>query len=59
MIYKYVTYCVLILQFKLLKEEKEKELTKKDEKIQEVSNVLRSQEDEINNLRDGFFLNIN
>ena len=43
----------------MLKEEKEKELTKKDEKIQEVSNVLRSQEDEINNLRDGFFLNIN
>ena len=54
MIYKYVTYCVLILQFKLLKEEKEKDLTKKDEKIQEVSNVLKSQEDEIKNLKDGF-----
>ena len=47
------------LQFKLLKEEKEKELTKKDEKIREVSDVLRSQEDEIKNLKHGFYLNKN
>merc|ERR1719354_76374 len=38
-------------EFKLLKEEKEKDLTKKDEKIREVSDVLRSQEDEIKNLK--------